>query len=124
MWGWGRWPSDTAASPPPAFRGRNLGHPTDVASLVRKRTAGEIVFLAALVIALILVAHIVFFALGANPANDIVRTVADWAGWLATWFDDLFQPANEKLEVFLNFGIAAVFFLIVGEILRRAVDRA
>jgi hypothetical protein len=73
---------------------------------------------------LILVAHIVFFALGANPANDIVRTVADWAGWLATWFDDLFQPANEKLEVFLNFGIAAVFFLIVGEILRRAVDRA
>jgi hypothetical protein len=79
-----------------------------------------LVFLVFLIIALILFFHIIFVWLDANPGNDIVSTDADWARWLATWFLDLFTPANFKLKTFLNYGIAAVCYLIVGGILRRA----
>jgi hypothetical protein len=50
-----------------------------------------------------------------------VSTDGDWARWLATWFIDLFTPANAKLRTFLNYGLAALFFLAVGAILRRVV---
>ena len=86
------------------------------------RLAGDIVFLAAVVIAVIIAAHIVFVLLGANPTNSIVSTDADWAGTLASWFKDLFTPHNYKMAVFLNYGVAVVFYLIVGELLHRLVN--
>lgn len=89
-----------------------------------KRAAGDIVFVAAIVIAVILVAHIVFFIVGANPANDIVRTDADWAGWFATWFENLFTPHSANLNVLLNFGLATLVYLAVGGVLRRVLNDA
>ena len=96
-----------------------------MAPLIRKRPPGDLVFLVAVVIAVILVAHVIFVLLGTNPANDIVRTAEHWAAWLATWFDDMFQPTgSEKLEIFINYGIAVVFYLVVGSVLRAALNRA
>ena len=46
----------------------------------RKRAAGDLVFVAAIIIAVIIIGHIVFVLLGANPDNDIVNTDANWAG--------------------------------------------
>ncbi len=106
------------------FQIARSGHLIAVSTLIRKRTAGELVFLAAAVIAVILVAHILFILLGTNPANDIVHTAATWGAWLATWFDDMFQPTSEKLEVFINYGLATVFYLAVGAALRAAIDAA
>ena len=93
-------------------------------NITRRRAPGDLVFLAAAIIAAIIIAHIVLVLIGANPANDIAHTLADWSGWLATWFDDLFEPTNEKLEIFINFGLAALFFLVIGGVLRTAIDRA
>lgn len=92
--------------------------------VVRRRAAGDLVFLAAVIIAIILILHIIFVLLDANPNNDIVRTDADWAGWLATWFKDLFTPSNPKLNVFLNYGLATLVFLAIGGILRRVLNDA
>ncbi|GAA1979868.1 hypothetical protein [Catenulispora subtropica] len=89
-----------------------------------KRAAGDLVFLAAVIIAIILALHIVFVLLDANGGNDIVRTDADWAGWLATWFKDLFTPDNPKLNVFLNYGLAILVYLAVGGVLRRVLNDA
>jgi hypothetical protein len=89
---------------------------------LRGRAPGDIIFLVALIIAIILIAHIVFVLLNANPGNDIVHTDANWAGWLATWFLDLFTPHSHKLNIFLNYGIATIFYLVVGGILRRVVN--
>ena len=89
---------------------------------LRSRAPGDLVFLVSLIIAIILLAHIIFVALGANPGNDIVSTIADWARWLATWFIDLFTPADAKLRTFLNYGLAAICYLLVGGILRRLVQ--
>ena len=92
--------------------------------VVRRRAAGDLVFLAAVIIAIILILHIIFVLLDANPGNDIVRTDADWAGWLATWFKDLFTPSNPKLNVFLNYGLATLVFLAIGGVLRRVLNDA
>jgi hypothetical protein len=35
------------------------------------------------------------------------------------WFLDLFTPASIKLRTFLNYGLAAIFYLVVGGILSR-----
>ena len=91
---------------------------------LRGRAPGDLVFLAAVVIAIILIGHIVFVLLGANPNNDIVRTDANWAGWLATWFLDLFTPNSHKLNIFLNYGLATIVYLTVGGILRRLLNDA
>jgi hypothetical protein len=88
---------------------------------IRSRAPGDLVFLVFLIIAIILILHIVFVLLSANTGNDIVSTDARWAAWLATWFLGLFTPSSYKLQVFLNYGIATLFYLIVGGILRRVV---
>jgi hypothetical protein len=89
---------------------------------VRSRAPGDLVFLAFLIAAIILIVHIIFVLLGANTGNDIVSTDAHWAAWLATWFLGLFTPSSYKLQVFLNYGIATLFYLVVGGILRRVVN--
>ncbi|HEV3169496.1 MAG TPA: hypothetical protein VGZ32_04120 [Actinocrinis sp.] len=78
--------------------------------------------LAAFVIAAIIVLHIIFVLIGANAGNTIVSTDADWSGTLAAWFKDLFTPGNYKLAVFLNYGLAAIFYLIIGRVVARLVS--
>jgi hypothetical protein len=89
---------------------------------LRIHVAGDLIMLAALAIAVIIGAHIVFVFLEANPSNDIVSTDADWSHTLAAWFRDMFTPHDYKWRVFLNYGIAVVFYLVVGGILRRVVN--
>ena len=78
--------------------------------------------MAVAVIAIILVAHIVFVLVGANAQNDIVRTDSDWASFFATWFENLFTPTSPKLNVFLNYGLATLVYLAVGGVLRRVLN--
>jgi hypothetical protein len=87
-----------------------------MAEYVSRGSAGRAIMLAAFVIAAIIVLHIIFVLVGANAGNTIVSTDADWSNTLAAWFKDLFTPGNYKLAVFLNFGLAAIFYLVVGRI--------
>jgi hypothetical protein len=64
-----------------------------------------------------------FVLVGANPGNAFVSTDARWAWNLAAWFRDLFSPSNYKLAVFVDYGIAAAFYLVIGRIAERLVDR-
>jgi hypothetical protein len=89
----------------------------------RNRSAGRFVLLAVAVIAVIIVLHIVFVLIGANAGNSIVSTDANWSYHLAAWFRDLFTPSNYKFAVVLNYGIAALFYLVVGRIIASVVDR-
>ena len=88
----------------------------------RRSAPGDLVFLVAVVIAVILIAHILFVVLGANAGNDIVHTDADWASWLATWFLNLFTSNSPKMDTFLNYGTATLVYLVVGGILRRVIN--
>ncbi|MFB9726704.1 hypothetical protein [Haloechinothrix salitolerans] len=69
-----------------------------------------------LLFALVLVLHVVFTIADANEDNSIVSFVRDWADPLALAFKDLFQPDDAQLKILVNYGIAAIFWLIVSSL--------
>lgn len=73
--------------------------------------------------ALLIVLGIVFVVLEANSDNSIVSFVLDVADFLVGPFDGLFTPKDEKLEVAINYGIAAVIYLVVASLVARLGDR-
>ncbi|WP_425468482.1 hypothetical protein [Prauserella rugosa] len=93
---------------------------------MRERAVGllaGIVRWAGLIFALILVGHIIFVIGEANPDNSIVSWAADWSEGLALGFHDLFQPTDPKLSVLINYGIAAIFWLVVSSIVAKVIRR-
>ncbi|MBK1785040.1 hypothetical protein JHE00_11955 [Prauserella sp. ASG 168] len=94
--------------------------------LVRDRVVGllaGIVRWIGLLFALVLVLHVIFVIGEANAGNGIVSWVSDWSESLSLGFKDLFQPEDPKLSVLVNYGIAAVFWLVVSSIVARVIRR-
>lgn len=76
-----------------------------------------------LIFALILVLHIVFVVAEANEANGIVEFVETWASRLTLGVGDLFTPDDPKLLVLVNFGIAALIWLIISSFGSKIIRR-
>lgn len=76
-----------------------------------------------LIFALILVLHIVFVVAEANKANGIVEFVSDWAGSFTLGVGDLFTPSDPKLTVLVNYGIAAIIWLIIAAVGAKLIRR-
>ena len=72
-------------------------------------------------IALIEVIYILMLVLGANQANAFFGFIRSMAEPLALFFPGLFNPGNYDLAVILNYGLAAVFWLVVTGIIARVV---
>lgn len=85
--------------------------------------AAGIVSWVGLALAVVLVVHVVLTVGGANPDNVITSTVKAVAEPLALAFKDLFMPADAKLRVLVNFGLAALFWLAVRAIVVKLVRR-
>lgn len=75
--------------------------------------------LAAGLVAALIVLGIAFVALKANPHNSIVSDVHDAARFLVGPFDGLFTPHDHRLAVAIDWGIAAVVYVIVGRLVAR-----
>ncbi|GDY30690.1 hypothetical protein [Gandjariella thermophila] len=86
-------------------------------------TAAAIINAIGTIVAVILALHIIFGLTGANPANPVVTFIAQWAGAFALWFRDLFATGNATVDMIVNYGIAAVFWLFVTGLLARLVRR-
>ncbi|MDV6011300.1 hypothetical protein F8178_02205 [Haloechinothrix sp. LS1_15] len=69
-----------------------------------------------LVFAVLLVLHIVFTVADANPDNTIVDFVTGIAPSLTLGFEEMFTFDERNTEVLVNFGIAAVFWLIISSV--------
>jgi hypothetical protein len=82
----------------------------------------RLVRLAAGVVAAIIVAGILLVVLNANSSNDIVSTVHDAARGLVGPFDGMFTLDSGKATIAVNWGIAAVVYLIVGGLIARAIE--
>jgi hypothetical protein len=76
-----------------------------------------------LIFAVVLVAHVVLTVGGANPDNGITSTIRDWSQPLSLGFRDLFTPQDAKLRVLVNYGLAAVFWLVIRSIVLRLIRR-
>ena len=99
----------------------------DMRALVRKvlTVAASVIRILTVIFAAILVVHVVLAVAGANPANGITTFVRSFADAVALGFKDLFnKPADDpKLRVLINYGLAAVFWLVVSGIVSRLLRR-
>jgi hypothetical protein len=86
-------------------------------------TAANVVRVVAMIICVLLALHIAFVVFSANPANPIVRTVNDRAQGFAWEFRDIFTPKDERVAVLVNYGIAAVVYLIAGRVAAGLIRR-
>jgi hypothetical protein len=81
----------------------------------------RLISLIASIVALILVAGILLVVLKANQSNQVVSAITDAARWLAGPFDGMFSMSKHRVEVAVNWGIAAVVWFLVGRLLARIV---
>ncbi|MEK9519235.1 hypothetical protein EAO70_30620 [Streptomyces sp. adm13(2018)] len=76
------------------------------------------------VLAGILVVWIALDLLDANRANTVVGWFHSAADWLAGWSIGLFDVANQTLQVLLDYGIPAVVYVVIANLVAsRAVAR-
>lgn len=71
--------------------------------------------------ALIEVVYALMLIFGANQTNAFFVFIRSIADPLALFFPGLFNPGNYDLAVILNYGLAAVFWLVVTGIVARVV---
>ncbi|WP_407555040.1 hypothetical protein [Streptomyces sp. Pv4-95] len=57
---------------------------------------------------------ILLYLLEANQGNVFVGFVQGVADWLSGWSQDIFTMDVESLRIFLNYGLAAVIYLLIG----------
>lgn len=96
-----------------------------MANRVRNRgtTAARVVSGVGALFAVIEVIYILLILFEANAANAFFRFMESIAEPLALFFPGLFQLDNQKVEILLNYGLAAVFWVAVSGFLARLVDR-
>jgi hypothetical protein len=82
-------------------------------------TLARVVRLIVGIIVLIIVAGILLVLLKANPTNTIVADVHDAARWFAGPFDGIFSFHSARVALAVNWGLAAVVYLIVGGLIAR-----
>lgn len=75
------------------------------------------------VFALIEILYILMIIFGANQSNAFFGFLKSLAEPLALFFPGLFETGNYNISILLNYGLAAVFWLVVTGILARAVAR-
>ncbi len=76
-----------------------------------------------LLIVAVLVVFIVLTLLDANFANTFAAAIRDLAGNLDLGLSNLFLPADPKIRVLLNFGVAAVIWYAITSVVVRLVRR-
>jgi hypothetical protein len=92
-------------------------------SLEARATLARVLRLIGTVVAAIIVAGILLIVLGANQGNGIVNAVLDAARWLAGPFDGLFNLQRHKVEIAVNWGLAAVVYFAISRLLARLALR-
>jgi hypothetical protein len=90
--------------------------------LVLNRTA-NLVSLAAGLVALLIVIGIAFVVLDANKDNSIVSAFNDAASWLTQPFHKMFEPRKHETEIVVNWGLAALVYVIGGNLVARLLRR-
>jgi hypothetical protein len=77
----------------------------------------RLIRLAAWILAAIIVAGILLIVLNANQSNSIVSHIHDAADSLVGPFDGMFKPHDHKLAITINWGIAALVYVVVGSLI-------
>jgi hypothetical protein len=84
--------------------------------------AASVIRIITVIFAAILVIHVVLFVAGANPGNGITVFFQSAADNLTLGIGDLFLPQSESLKVILNYGLAAVVWIIIGVVVSKILN--
>ncbi|WP_188194338.1 hypothetical protein [Nonomuraea sp. SYSU D8015] len=87
-------------------------------------SAAYLVRLASKVAALSLILYAVFTVFRANPANVWYQFVESLAASLSLGLANLFQLADPRWTTLVNYGLAAIVWLIIGSALASLIRRA
>jgi hypothetical protein len=85
----------------------------------RNYGAARVIMTIATIIAGILVLDILLVYANANGHNDIVHFFMQVGSFFATPFKHLFTVKGSKQDMLVNWGVAAVVYLIIGGVLAR-----
>jgi hypothetical protein len=77
----------------------------------------------AALVAGVIVLGIVLVVLEANRSNGLVELILDVARFLVGPFKDMFDLDDRKVEVAVNWGIAAAVYLIVASVIAKLLRR-
>jgi len=83
----------------------------------------RLVYLAVGVVVLIIGAGILLALLRANSANAVVSEVHGWGRWLTGPFDGMFSFHRARVGVAVNWGIAAIVYLLAAGLIARLISR-
>lgn len=86
-------------------------------------TAARVITGIGALFAIIEVVYILMILFGANKANAFFQFIQSLAEPLALFFPGLFPLANYNLSVILNYGLAAVFWIVIASVIARLVSR-
>jgi hypothetical protein len=78
-----------------------------------RSTAAGLVNLMGTVLALILVANVVFQFAKAWPGNAFVNWIGSASNVIGLWFTTMFTTSDQTFTMVLNYGLAAIFWLLV-----------
>lgn len=89
-----------------------------------RRSPGSIITAIAAVIAGIIVVGIILVWADANQRNTIVDFVLDLGRFFTRPFRDLFPQDSPKDNILVNWGIAAIAYLLLGALIARILRRS
>ncbi|APU12306.1 MULTISPECIES: hypothetical protein [Actinoalloteichus] len=72
------------------------------------------------VLAAVLVANVLLILLNVDTSIEVVALIGNLADWLALWWPGLIQVDDATLQVLVDYGVAALFWVVVAGILARA----
>lgn len=75
-------------------------------------------------VGVIIVVGIILALVGANPHNVVVSDIHDAGAWLVGPFHNVFTVKNPNWHIVLNWGLAAIVYLVVGGLLARLIASA
>jgi hypothetical protein len=86
-------------------------------------TVANVLRVIGLVIVAILVLHILFTLLQANPANELTQLIAKGADVFDLGLSNLFLIGDKQVQVILNYGVAALLWYLIMVVVVRLVRR-
>jgi hypothetical protein len=75
------------------------------------------------VIAGLFILHILFVVLDANEGNSFVSFVYSAAKVFVLGFGDVFTPRDATVGVVLNYGFAALIYIVIGQLIIKLLRR-
>ena len=86
-------------------------------------TVANVIRIVTGVVVAVFVLHILFVVFDANQGNEFVSFIYGLAQVLVLGLGDVFTPDDALLGVILNYGLAALVYLVIGRLIIKAIRR-